>query len=171
MENNHFKNIEEILLEMRKDAEKLEIKKDIAGSIVNVVKERQYCLLIRYVKLLTAVSVILIMGNIIQGLFLVNKEQKITEVKEEPSCLTNVVVSSSVSPKKSSTTITAKVVEIKPEENHSIKERKNTPPGSEIEEIFKLYSLISGFPSISIQEIMPLQDSKEQTKGGGYDRV
>ena len=169
MENNHFKKIEEILVEMRMDAEKSEIKRDIAGSFVNVVKEKQNILLIRYIKLLTAVSVLLIMGNIIQGMFLIQRGQEITKVQEAEHPLTDVFIVPPASPEKSSAIATVKIEQVDYSETPAITEEANISPESGIEEIFKLYSLISGFPSI--QEIMSQKNISEQTKGGSYDRV
>ncbi|MDD3726040.1 MAG: hypothetical protein PHI44_02440 [Candidatus Ratteibacteria bacterium] len=173
MENDPFKNIniEEILVEIRKDAERAEIERDIAGSIVDVIKKRQSMFLLRYTKLLTAVSILLIMGNIVQGVFLIRGGQKATKVQEEKVSLTNAGIVPPPVISELPTTATVITEQKKYTESPEISEKAGISPEEGIEEIFKLYSLILELPSISIQEIMSLKENREQTNGGNYDRV
>jgi len=173
------KRLEEILLEMKKEADTFQIGKDIIGDVFDRVKVQKQAGLLYHRKVWVTVAVLLLVCNLTQGILLIHSREKIQQVQKELTKAPVIVVPEQTAVEKAAPVKTPAAVSPykKPAVEKVSKEEVLASKG--MEGLFELYRLIATVsPEIILTEEgennTPSQQDilKENKKNGGqYDRV
>ena len=172
------KRLEEILLEMKKEADNFQIGKDIIGDVFDRVKVQKQAGLLYHRKVWVTVAVLLLVCNLTQGILLIQAREKIQQVQKELTKAPVIVVPEQPAVEKPAPVKTPAAVSPykKPALEEVSKEQVLTSKG--MEGLFDLYRLIATVsPEIPLPEKennFPVQQDilKENQKDGGqYDRT